>query len=476
MHRRDCEKAEDRPNRLTATQRSPPLCDVKVALPHTCRMGAPGTTNSLMDYNTKTLRMLGLCCALWAACGDDDTSDTKADAGAGSKPKCSVTVSPGSDDQSAVQGALIDAKSGDTVCLAAGRFKFTGQLSLATERVTVRGVAGTILDFSEQSSGANGIELSADHDTLDTLRIENPKGDGARATEVDYPTFRNIHVEWTGGPDTKNGGYGIYPVMSSHVLIEKCYAAGASDTGIYVGQSHDIVIRDSEVTQNVAGIEIENSTDAEVYDNHAHGNVGGILVFNLPGLTVKDGKRANVHDNMIEDNNLENFAAEGNIVRDVPPGTGMFILSSDDNEVQDNTVRNHDSIGIVLLSWYVAQRDAEGKKDPMFDWYPERNYVHDNKLSNNGQKLRGTSVTIGQLVGIETNAELMWDGIVDSDKPGSNSDSAQAPVPDESLRNCFKNNGDASFMNIDLEQFGKRKTSDITPYTCERPALKHIEL
>jgi parallel beta-helix repeat protein len=329
----------------------------------------------------------------------------------------------------------------------------------------------TVLDFSEQTSGANGLELSADHDTLDTLRIENPKGDGVRTTEVDYPTMRKVRVEWTRGPNAANGGYGIYPVTSSHVLIDDCYAAGASDTGIYVGQSHDIVIRNSEATGNVAGIEVENSTDAEVFGNHLHGNTAGILIFNLPGLNVKDGKRANVHDNRVEDNNLENFAAAGNIVHDVPAGTGMFILASDENEVHANTIRGHDSVGLAVLSWYAAQRDADGKMDAMFDWFPESNYVHDNTFSNNGKTPHGTAATIAQLVGIETNPDLEWDGIVDPDKL-----MGAPPETSDNLLNCFKSNGDASFMNIDLEQFGKRKSADITPYECTRPALAPIAL
>src|ERR1700755_3003994 len=166
---------------------------------------------------------------LVAACGDDDDDSTGTkdkDAGSedasASNDKCSVTVSPSDDDQSKLQEAFIDAESGDTICLKKGTYKLTGQLSLATERVTVKGVDGTVLDFSGQTSGSNGIEISADPDTLDTLRIENPKGDGVRATEVDYPTVRNVHVEWTGGPAASNGGYGIYPVTSSHVLIENC--------------------------------------------------------------------------------------------------------------------------------------------------------------------------------------------------------------------------------------------------------------
>jgi parallel beta-helix repeat protein len=431
-----------------------------------------------MAHQGRVLRLwiFGL---LLAGCGGSTKHSEVSDAGksgTAAKTGCAVSLKPGKDDQASIQGALIDAKSGDTVCLTAGRFKLTGQLTLATEHVTLRGVADTVLDFSGQTSGANGIELSADHDTLDTLRIENPKGDAVRATEVDYPTMRSVHVEWTAGPDSNNGGYGIYPVTSSHVLIEKCYAKGASDTGIYVGQSHDIVVRDNETEGNVAGIEIENSTDAEVYGNHSHGNTAGILIFNLPGLNVKDGKRANVHDNKIEDNNLENFAAAGNIVHDVPRGTGMFILASDDNEVHANTIQKHDSVGLAVLSWYVALRDDEGKKDPMFDWYPERNYVHDNTLADNGKSPHDNAALIASVVGITENPDLEWDGIVDSGKLPGGADAGSVAVPPESLRNCFEGNGDATFMNVDLEHNGQNKSSELTPYECTRPALPSIKL
>ena len=155
-----------------------------------------------MHIAPRAASSLLLIALLLAACGGDDDSTKptgKSDAGQGdaggetqdggsSHTACSVTLKPSDDDQSALQGALIDAEAGDTVCLASGRFKLKGQLTLATEDVTVRGESDTILDFSGQKSGANGIELSADHDTLDTFQIVDPKGDGIRATQVDHPT------------------------------------------------------------------------------------------------------------------------------------------------------------------------------------------------------------------------------------------------------------------------------------------------
>src|SRR5581483_10115819 len=100
-------------------------------------------------------------------------------------------------------------------------------------------------------------------------------------------------------------------------------AIGASDAGIYVGQSQKVVVRKCRAEQNVAGIEIENCTDADVYENMATNNAGGLLVFDLPGLQAKNGRRVRVHDNQVFANNHENFAPKGNIVATVAPGTGM---------------------------------------------------------------------------------------------------------------------------------------------------------
>ena len=110
---------------------------------------------------------------------------------------------------------------------------------------------------------------SKDDVTLADLAIEDARGDGIKVNGTKRIIVRNVRAEWTGGPKETNGGYGIYPVLCSDVLIEGCKVAGASDAGIYVGQSTNIVVRRNTVEKNVAGIEIENSNKADVYENAA---------------------------------------------------------------------------------------------------------------------------------------------------------------------------------------------------------------
>lgn len=369
---------------------------------------------------------------------------------------CTTLVTPSDDDHAEVLGALLEAEEGDVVCFGEGRYRFADEVSVDVAKLTLRGVGAAILDFTDQKNGGNGLHVTSNDVLIESLRIENPPGNGIRATAVDGITIRDVEVEWTWGPKTENGGYGIYPVQSSRVLIEGCFVSGASDTGIYVGQSTQIIVRHNRATKNVAGIEIENSTDADVYENHTYGNTSGILVFNLPGLAVKDGKRAKVHHNLIEDNNLPNFAAEGNIVAMVPQGTGVLVIASDDNEIHDNTITKHQSLGVAIVNYGMAQRKTD---DAEFDFYPEGNYVHDNVFSEIGYEPEGEAKIIAVLASLTTMPELVFDGLIDKEKED-----------DGSLTNCFADNGDAGFLDL------YTKSTDIAPYSCSYPSLPAIEL
>ena len=134
-------------------------------------------------------------------------------------------------------------------------------------------------------------------------------------------------------------------MLCTDVLIEDCKVSGASDAGIYVGQSQNIVVRRNTVEKNVAGIEIENSTRADVYENLATDNSGGILVFTMPDLPTKDGRLCRVYHNKVMANNHDNFAPKGNIVATVPPGTGVMIMANDEVEVFDNTIEKNQTGG-----------------------------------------------------------------------------------------------------------------------------------
>ena len=202
-----------------------------------------------------------------------------------------LNVPAGPNAQERVQTALLDAKPGDVVALGAGRFDFTDGLSLDVAKVAVAGAGQgkTILSFAGQKSAGEGLLITGSGVTVRGLTMQDTKGDGIKSKGVDRISFVDLTVEWTGGPKETNGAYGVYPVASTNVLIDHVTVRGASDAGIYVGQSKTIIVRHSRAEFNVAGIEIENSMNADVFDNVSTHNAGGILVFDLPGLPQMGG-------------------------------------------------------------------------------------------------------------------------------------------------------------------------------------------
>jgi uncharacterized repeat protein (TIGR03806 family) len=145
-------------------------------------------------------------------------------------------------------------------------------------------------------------------------------------------------------------------------------------------------VRRNYVYENVAGIEIENSKFADVYENNTTGNTGGILVFDLPSPPVQGGEATRVFNNMIIDNNEPNFAPEGNIVGDVPTGTGLMIMANDDIEAFENTITGNISFGVLIVSYYFVNPGIS-KED--YDPVPEKIFVHDNTLRNNAEDPQG---------------------------------------------------------------------------------------
>ena len=368
-----------------------------------------------------------------------------------------------------LQERLLDAKPGDVIEIPAGRHQFERSLSLRADGVTIRGAGmdQTVLSFKGQKAGAEGLLVNGDNFTIENLTIEDSKGDGLKISESENITIRGVKVQWTGGPSTKNGAYGIYPVLTKNVLIENTISIGASDAGIYVGQSDGVIVRNSRAEQNVAGIEVENTRNADVYDNVATGNTGGILVFNMPGLSQQGGN-IRVFNNKVIANNHENFGAKGTPVASVPAGSGIVINSNDDIEVFDNEVRDNATTNIIVSSVYsTGYKDSSAS--PNFDPYPERIYIHNNTLSGGGDSPDGLDLKALKLAmyGLTGNfPDVLWDGyynkerVVDGVKVG----------PQICLRNV------SGVINADGPGGYKNPSKDAKPFECDLPRLPAIDL
>jgi parallel beta-helix repeat protein len=322
-----------------------------------------------------------------------------------------ITLAPGPDAQDQLQEALIKVKPGQVIQLEEGTFALTRGLSLTVDQVTIRGrgMQKTTLSFKGQDTGSEGLSIKANGTLLEDFGVSDSKGDAIKVTEAKGITFRRVRTDWTGEPSSKNGAYGLYPVLSEDVLIEDCYARGASDSGIYVGQSKNIIVRRNKAEENVAGIEIENSIGADVYENEATNNTGGILVFSLPGLQLKNGSSVRVFHNKVIENNHVNFATPGNIVADVPSGTGIMAMAVDQVEIFENQIVKNQTANTIVVSFLVTQRPIE---DQQYDPYPEGIFIHDNSYEAGGENPNGSlGILLKSLV--DTPApDINYDGIV----------------------------------------------------------------
>lgn len=323
-----------------------------------------------------------------------------------------ISVAPGQGAQERLQEALIAAEPGDVVELAAGRFVLTDGLSLDVNRVTLKGqnAKDSVLDFSGQQGSGEGLLVTSDDVVLRDFAVENSRGDGIKSKGADRIVYHKLRVEWTGGPKATNGAYGIYPVESKNVLIDSVMVRGASDAGIYVGQSDNIIVRESTVLENVAGIEIENSYNADVHDNIATRNTGGVLVFDLPNLPQMGGRNVRIFDNIIVDNMTQNFAPKGNIVANVPTGTGVMVMANRNVEIFDNVIGENGTTNIMIVGYRFPYTDA--KYDPL----PRDVVIWDNQHGRAGwsPQFRGGKEVAAAMGG--SFPQIFWDGAGGPDK------------------------------------------------------------
>ncbi len=373
--------------------------------------------------------------------------------------------------QQTLMEALLDAQPGDVIEIPAGHFLIERGLSLSgVDGVTLRGAGAdqTILSFAEQRQGAEGLLVSGSDDfTIEHLAIEDTIGDALKITDGTNIVIRGIRVEWTNGPSTENGAYAIYPVQSENILIENSIAIGASDAGIYVGQSDNIIVRGNIAEYNVAGIEIENSRNADVYRNIARHNTGGILVFDMPHLP-RPGFGTRVFNNEVYENNTDNFGHAGTPVAGVPAGTGVLINSGDGVEIFDNVLTNNRTAHIIISSFFSSGFENLELADD-YDPYPEAIFVGSNVYEGGGGNPDGLELQALRIALFGPTGRfppVVWDGYADADKM------IDGALPTDQ-RLCVAG---AEVLNADLPNDAANARLDGEAFRCTLPRLSSVAL
>lgn len=287
-----------------------------------------------------------------------------------SRASATFTVRPGQ----SIQAAIDRCAPGDRVEVEPGVYRQT--VAIDRDGVTLVGLnrdgQRAVLDGGNQL--ADAVQSSANDLTIEGFVIRHFKGNGILASKASRVVFRDLIVD-------DAGLYGVYPVECAGVLVEGCTVSGISDAAIYVGSSRDIVVRNNEVFNNVAGIEIENCVAALVTNNSAHHNTAGILVFVLPNNPSKIGLDTRVINNRSWANNHKNFGKPGTLIANLPPGIGILVMAADRTEVTQNYIAENDSYGITVGA---LTQSTEGHK---LDIEPNSDYttIAANEYRDNGR-------------------------------------------------------------------------------------------
>lgn len=329
--------------------------------------------------------------------------------------------------------ASIEAKPGDVIEFAPGYFELSSGIQITgTEDILIRGAGRdeTVLSFKYSSSQEGLLASNVRGITVEDLTVLDPPGDAFKLQGVNWGTLRGVRAIWSSGrhleseelitadnyrtamdiactdparhnPNNPNpletdttspdytvsnlsGRYGIYPVNSQNILVDDTISIGASDAGIYVGQTDTAIIKNSRAAFNVFGFEIENVRGGEYIDNLSECNTGGFLVYDLDGLT-RYGSRTRMYRNVSRNNNTYNFATPGSIISNIPRGSGMITMAYDKIDIFDNTFENNGTAGIIHTSYDLLGVPG----DRRLDKYTEAVHIWNNRFVNNGNDLPG---------------------------------------------------------------------------------------
>lgn len=224
-----------------------------------------------------------------------------------------------------------------------------------------------------EGTRSDGLIASGNNFEMAFFSVKNYTSNGVLVEGATGVYLHDMYIENT-------GVYGVYPVRCTDVLIERIEATLMNDAAIYAGKSQDVIIRDTLTYGNVIGIELENTVTGEVYNNVAHDNTVGIFIDLLPQLPSKVSLYTKVYDNLVENNNGENFGTPGTAVALIPPGTGILILAADEVEIYNNTIRGNKTGGLAVFNLGIGFDANEIDVGPN----PEHVYAHDNIYENNG--------------------------------------------------------------------------------------------
>ncbi|MBD0840019.1 nitrous oxide reductase family maturation protein NosD [Streptomyces sp. TRM68416] len=288
-----------------------------------------------------------------------------------------------------LQEAVDRVRPGGLVLVSPGVYRES--VRVTTPRVVLRGTDRSRVVVDGEFRRANGITVTGPGSAVENLTVRNHLANGLLFTGVtderlqaggaggsaydpldtaEFPPLKGFRASYITAHN--NALYGIYAFDARSGVIERSYASGHADSGIYVGQCRpcDTVVRHNTVEHNAVGLEVTNASERlYLLGNRAVRNRVGLALNSNDMEALGPQHDAVVVGNALVDNNDDRSPEQA----DGGFGIGIGAGGVRDNLFARNLVTGNRAAGIVLS-------DVQG--------YPStRNTVRDNRVTANGTDL-----------------------------------------------------------------------------------------
>ena len=380
-----------------------------------------------------------------------------------------------------LQLELILAEDGDTISIEPGFFSMLGTLSLENKNnLTIKGSgkSNTIIAFDRQINGTEGIKVrNCQNIIFQDFSIQGYKQDAIVCEKVNGIKLINLKITLDQEKIENKNQNSLAIKNCNNFIIQDCLFNSAINCGLFISESTNGVVRFNEFMENSIGIKVVNSTSIDLHSNNIFENGGGIALMNLPDLSLHKTKKIRLFDNIIKNNNYKNWSKMDNSSYFIPSGSGIFLLAVENVEIFNNSIIDHKTFGISILSYLITGLST---KDLEYSPYSSSVFIHDN-MFRRGNKIPELNNFIGRILFYKffrNSPNIVYDGNINPAYLG------KYDIQPDFRKVCIVDNDEASYINLNVKRNFKtwykpyivKYDTDINECFCIQKPLPQIEI